>query len=254
MTDQPISYQLGHANADAVAALAREFPESDIRQDVYRVGSNFYPTYIPAPAFIMRLNELLGTGWDFVVHDHGITADYTQVWVRATLTIWSWVQDPAGNWHRVASSRSQYGNAFLKRCSYPDGSQGFVNFGYDLKAAATDALRKCASLFGVAMHLYTKDEAPMQGMDQHEQAELDAVAAEAEQAAAQAPAEQFQIALISSMFERFGKPQREWMQGLGVSDLSQITGEMAQQVLSGTHPYAQSVGAQPSAPMTGQNA
>ncbi len=52
--------------------------------------------------------------------------------------------------------RQQFGSAKIKR-SRSNGAP--LEIGYDLKAAATDCLKKCATLIGVGLYLTRKDEA-----------------------------------------------------------------------------------------------
>ena len=51
-------------------------------------------------------------------------------------------------------SKTQFGRADIKMLK----AGGMVDFGNDLKAAATDSLKKCASLLGIASDVYGKQE------------------------------------------------------------------------------------------------
>jgi len=91
------------------------------------------------------LNFTFGWNWDFEVIQHG--KEGGQVWVQGKLT----VKDDAG--HSI--TKSQFGRADIKLLK--NGS-GMVDFGNDLKSATTDALKKCASLLGIASDIYGKNE------------------------------------------------------------------------------------------------
>lgn len=91
------------------------------------------------------LNYVFGWNWDFEVTSHGKEGD--QLWVLGKLT----VKDDRG--HSI--TKSQFGRADVK---FKKGTQSPLDYGNDLKAATTDALKKCASLLGIASDIYGKME------------------------------------------------------------------------------------------------
>lgn len=91
------------------------------------------------------LNYTFGWLWDFEIVEHGREGDF--IWVHGRLT----VKDAKGN----AITKSQFGRSEVK---YKKDSKVMLDFGNDLKAAATDSLKKCASLFGIASDIYGKTE------------------------------------------------------------------------------------------------
>lgn len=91
------------------------------------------------------LNFVFGWNWDFEIVDHGKEAD--QVWVQGKLT----VKDDKG--HEI--TKSQFGRADIK---FKKDTKIMLDFGNDLKSASTDALKKCASLLGIASDIYGKME------------------------------------------------------------------------------------------------
>lgn len=98
--------------------------------------------YITGEQCITRLNEVLGwAGWSFEVAAHGINTEADEVWVMGRLT--------AGG-----CTREQFGSQKLRRSR---SSGAAVDLGFDLKGAATDALKKCAMSFGVGLYLSRKD-------------------------------------------------------------------------------------------------
>lgn len=104
--------------------------------------------YITGEQAVTRLNETLGVaGWSFKVLEHGINAEADEAWVLGEIT---------ANFGGVQVVRQQFGSQKVKR-SRTTGSP--LDLGFDLKGAATDALKKCASLLGVGLYLSRK-EAP----------------------------------------------------------------------------------------------
>lgn len=103
-------------------------------------------TYVKGKQVVDRLVDVLGIdGWDFTVFDQGIDYENNQVWVRGTLRI-----KVDGEW----ISRSQFGSSEIKRRR---SDNKVLDIGFDLKGSATDCLKKCATLFGVALYLYDKE-------------------------------------------------------------------------------------------------
>lgn len=94
--------------------------------------------YVTGEQVASRLNDCLGwDGWAYRIVEHGAHED--ECWVLGELTTYN----DAG--HLV---KQQFGSQKLNRgTEYGDG----------LKGAATDALKKCASLIGVGLYLHEKD-------------------------------------------------------------------------------------------------
>lgn len=117
-------------HADILAALSAPFPPEVIRHRVGAGGKDL--TWVDARTVAARLDEVLGVnGWDFAVEPVGDTMT-----VVGILT----VRFPDG----TVARRQDFG--------YETGGSG-----ESLKEAASDALRRCASLFGVARYLYGGD-------------------------------------------------------------------------------------------------
>lgn len=91
------------------------------------------------------LNYVFGWLWDFDVVEHGREGDL--IWVLGKLT----VKDKKG----LKISKTQFGRADVK---FKKGTKTPLDYGNDLKAATTDALKKCASEFGIASDIYGKQE------------------------------------------------------------------------------------------------
>lgn len=90
------------------------------------------------------LNYVFGWMWDFEVVEHGREDD--QVWVLGKLTI---------NTNKGKIVKTQFGRADLK---FWKNSKKSLDYGNDLKAATTDALKKCASELGIASDIYGQEE------------------------------------------------------------------------------------------------
>src|SRR5216117_711227 len=114
--------------------LERPFAPEQIKR---RHGTNGdVLDYIEGCTVIQRLNECFDAEWIFEIHEHRVYDD--EVVVLGKLTA-------------QGVSKSQFGKSRITK-SKKDNS--IISLGDDLKAAATDCLKKCATLFGVGLHLY----------------------------------------------------------------------------------------------------
>ena len=94
------------------------------------------------------LNYVFGWMWNFEVVEHGREGDL--VWVLGKLTI---------NTNKGSIVKTQFGRAEVKYLKgKPRTATNTLDFGNDLKAATTDALKKCASELGIASDIYGKQE------------------------------------------------------------------------------------------------
>ena len=91
--------------------------------------------YVEGHSVIARLNQALEGVWSFEITYHDVRDD--EVIVLGKLTAENVV-------------KTQFGVSQITR---KEGG-AVVSLGDDLKAAATDALKKCATFLGVALHLY----------------------------------------------------------------------------------------------------
>ena len=107
-------------------------------------------TYITGEQATSRLNEVLGyDGWSFRILESKVIED--EVLVLGELTVKN--QDRSNDPEGVV--RQQYGSQKIKRRK--DGG-AILDVGFDFKGAATDSLKKCASLIGVGLYLSRKEE------------------------------------------------------------------------------------------------
>lgn len=97
--------------------------------------------YLTGEQIVTRLNEELGwDGWAFEIVDHGYHLDSDAVWVKGRLTAGGKVKEQFGG---QAHNRNKQGQ--------------IIDVGNDLKGAATDALKKCATLIGVGLYMAEKE-------------------------------------------------------------------------------------------------
>ncbi|MBM3264283.1 MAG: hypothetical protein FJY97_12780 [candidate division Zixibacteria bacterium] len=114
--------------------LQRPFPTSQIRKRKTSLGVTL--EYLETPTVIARLNEAFDGEWSFRILDHKFLDD--DVVVLGELTA-------------EGVAKQQFGTCELSQ----ETEDGMVlSMGDALKAAASDALKKAATLFGVGLHLY----------------------------------------------------------------------------------------------------
>lgn len=133
-----------------LTALARiatqETPKEEIRWRPGRGGSKL--PYTDSAFVIRTLNEAFGWDWDFEADNEELllVGDKPfEVKVRGRLTV---------RLNGLAVTKVQFGSQpieYLKNSDIP------VSIGDAFKGAATDALKKCASLLGIALDLYDSD-------------------------------------------------------------------------------------------------
>jgi hypothetical protein len=122
------------------ALLEKPFAPAQIRQ---RKGRHGVLDYVEGHSVITRLNEALDGAWSFEVTHHEVREDEVVVLGKLTAD---------------GITKMQFGVSQLTR---EKGSGVLVSLGDDLKAAATDALKKCATFLGVGLHLYA--DKPLNG-------------------------------------------------------------------------------------------
>lgn len=96
-------------------------------------------SYIEGHTIIARLNEALGGQWSFTIETH-------QILDEEVLVLGKFRADQAG------VVKMAFGSSRITRDNRTGNA---VALGDDLKAAATDALKKAATLLGVGLYLYT---------------------------------------------------------------------------------------------------
>lgn len=128
-------------HADVYGRLAAPF---DVTFRDIRGGVDL--EYITGEQCVSRLNRTLGVaGWNYRVVEHGIHAEADECWVLGEIT---------ATLGGTTVTRQQFGSQKIKR-SRASGVP--LDIGFDLKGAATDCLKKCASLLGVGLYLSKKE-------------------------------------------------------------------------------------------------
>jgi hypothetical protein len=123
--------------------LEAPFPNEEIRTRKGTFGKEL--AYAEVHSYIARLNHAFAGDWSFDITEHTIKDN--EVMVLGKLT--------AGDIHKSAFGCSTI------TTTRDSGER--VSVGHDLKAAASDALKKCCSLLGLGLHLYgaqAGDQAP----------------------------------------------------------------------------------------------
>lgn len=120
-----------------VEILEQEFDPKEIKR---RRGPNGKMLdYVETPSVISRLNRDLDHNWSFDIVKYEIVDSHVVVLGKLTAE---------------GITKSQFGSKKVTKDK--DGEP--VSIGDDCKAAASDCLKKTATLLGIALHLYENDE------------------------------------------------------------------------------------------------
>mgnify|MGYP003671254605 CR=1 FL=1 len=123
--------------------LAEPFGSGEIK---HRKQGGMSLAYIDTPLVIRRLNNAFGIFWSFTCQDATPADSTLELVVKGTLAI---------TIDGTLVTKEQFGS---KQRIVKNATGEIVSeLGDDLKSAASDALKKCATLFEVALHLYDKD-------------------------------------------------------------------------------------------------
>lgn len=125
--------------------LEKRFAQSLIKSRKGRGNKTL--AYLETCAVIKRLNDAFDGEWSFRVLDHKLNDK--EVYVLGELTA-------------DGVSKQQFGGVDIK--FYKD-DRGPISIGDDLKSATSDCIKKCATLFGVGLHLYGDYETDNQQAD-----------------------------------------------------------------------------------------
>ena len=120
--------------------LEKPFDQSQIKQREGNFGKML--DYIEGQAVIERLNMAFESEWSFSILEHRILEETDEVLVVGQLRAGDVV-------------KTQFGSSRITRARE---SGEPVSLADDYKAAATDCIKKCASLLGVGLHLYNGDK------------------------------------------------------------------------------------------------
>jgi hypothetical protein len=136
--DSPVSTQ-------QILKIVQRTPKEHIHQRPGKGGGKW--DYVTGTYVKKVLNFTFGWLWDFQVIDKGTVGG--QIWVQGRLTI------RAPKTFEPILIKEQFGGADIK---FKKGTKAPLDYANDLKAAATDALKKCASELGIASDIYGKNE------------------------------------------------------------------------------------------------
>ncbi|MGB5883983.1 MAG: Rad52/Rad22 family DNA repair protein [Desulfobulbales bacterium] len=114
--------------------LEQTFSQEEIKQRDGSFGQTL--NYVSGYTVIDRLNQAFESLWSFEIVSHEIHQD--EVVVIGKITAEGIV-------------KSQFGSSRITRTKETGEA---VSLASDLKSAATDALKKCATLLGIGLHLY----------------------------------------------------------------------------------------------------
>jgi hypothetical protein len=129
-----------------LVTLVQKTPKEHINTRPGRGGKQF--KYVTTSYVQNILNTVFGWGWSFEVKDKGQSPDGSSVWVLGRLTVLNpKTQEPM-------IIKEQFGSSEIKFSS--TGKE--VDYADDMKAAASDSLKKAASLLGVCADLYADPE------------------------------------------------------------------------------------------------
>lgn len=134
--------------ADAVfkqnqlVTLVQQTPKEHVHTRPGRGGKPF--KYVTTSYVQTILNTVFGWGWSFEVKDKGQSPDGSSVWVLGKLTI----LNPKTQQPMIV--KEQFGSSEIKKSS--KGQE--VDYADDMKSAASDSLKKAASLLGICADLY----------------------------------------------------------------------------------------------------
>ena len=129
--------------------LEQPFAPEQIKQRSGSFGATL--DYIEGHVVIQRLNDSFDANWSFEVLSHQINMESDEVIVLGKLTA-------------EQISKTQFGSSRITR-NRDTGE--IVSLADDLKAAATDALKKGATLWGIGLHIYGDKSNQSQSRLQH---------------------------------------------------------------------------------------
>lgn len=122
--------------------LLKRTPQAYIRERPAKGGGTW--KFVSGGYFRKVLNMMFGWDWDFEIKDKQIVIN--QVIVEGRLTVRS---------NGTTVVKEQIGK---KDIVYRKGTETPLDIGNDFKAAATDALKKCAAELGIAADVYNASE------------------------------------------------------------------------------------------------
>lgn len=142
-------------NKEQLQFLLKRTPEAYIKERPAKGGGKW--KYVTGGYVKKVLNLMFGWNWSFEIMEQSIIQD--EVVVKGKLTVTS---------NGITVTKMQYGNKDIafRTESYKDETgqtkkrhtDKYLSIGNDMKAAATDCLKKCAAELGIAADIYNAEE------------------------------------------------------------------------------------------------
>ena len=142
---KPLSLVPTQLQSKQILQVLQKTPSAHIYRRPAKGGGQW--EYVTGTYVKKVLNFTFGFCWDFEIKEHGKEGNL--MWVLGRLVI------KDAKTLQAMIVKEQFGRAEIK---FKKGTNDPVDFGNDMKAAATDALKKCASELGIASDVYGKNE------------------------------------------------------------------------------------------------
>lgn len=197
-------------------ALRQPTPARAIKRREGPGGRQF--DYVEAGYVKDLLNKTFNT-WSFTIVDKQV--GNTQIWVQGRLTVQIPVPQKDGSITFIEIVKEQFGGALIKKSRE---TQIPIDIGNDLKAAASDALKKCASEWGVASDIYWGDLEESAEPEQEEMGDL-VDAKKSDRPTAK------QINYMNVLISEKGISRTTAHSWFGVESLNDLTYEQGQQMI-----------------------
>lgn len=134
---------------EQASVILRKTPKKNIKTRPAKGGGTW--DYVTGVYVKKILNLAFGWDWSFEVKEYKIEPFFGQAYVLGRLTV---------NSNGKTIIKEQFGRVDIKFKKEPDrnGNRIPLDVGNDLKAATTDALKKCAAELGIASDVYAPAE------------------------------------------------------------------------------------------------
>jgi len=131
-------------NENQLSFILKKTPKNHIYQRPGKGGGKWQ--YVTGTYIKKVLNLVFGWDWSFEIIEHKIDINFKQAYVLGKLTV---------NSANKQIVKMQFGRVDIK---FRKNTQMPLDVGNDLKAAATDSLKKCAAELGIASDVYAPNE------------------------------------------------------------------------------------------------
>lgn len=157
--------QYGLTDPTKQKLILEETPKQYIKIKPGRGGMQL--AYVETGYMIDRLNKIFNYMWSFEIKEKQINQTMTQVAVLGKLT--GYIVIPTNPPMVQQIVKEQYGGSDIKKFGQGHPLAGSpMDIADDFKSAASDALKKCASMLGIAADLYWKSyEKPEDVQEKH---------------------------------------------------------------------------------------